>query len=259
MDDGSVIATGMNPAEFQNIASAEDDLWWYRGQRDILLELIERTPAFRDVKEVFEAGCGTGHTARFLAERYGWCLTPMDLSDLGLDYARRRGLSRLIQGDITRLPIGAAAFDALISLDVIAHLGEGEERHAFREFCRVLRPGGLLLLRTAALDCLRSKHSDFILERQRFTRSYLMARLEEEGFKILFASYVNALLLPVAWLKFRIWEPLWDAPLASGVAPVTPWLNSLLGLPLAMESQWIRRGGSFPVGQTLLVLAEAPG
>lgn len=253
-----MIRAGMNPAEFENIASAEDGLWWYGGQRDILVELIERTPAFGRVKRVFEAGCGTGHLARFLADRYGWGLTLMDLSELGLDYARRLGHHRLVQGDVTQLPIASELFDAVVSLDVIAHLNEGEEMRAFREFSRILRPGGLLLLRTSALDCLHSRHSDYVLERQRFNQSTLVTRLENEGFTISFVSYVNALLLPVAWLKFRIWEPLWKKPPASGVEPLSPWINRLLRVPLVMESKWIKRGGSFPLGQTLVVVATAP-
>lgn len=246
----------MNPAEFGNIARAEDDLWWYRGQREILIGLIDRWLAFRAVEHVLEAGCGTGHTAKFLADRHGWRLTALDLSALGLDHARRRGLSRLVQGDITQLPLRSGMFDALISLDVIAHLESGSDLLAFREFSRVVRPGGLLVLRTAALECLRSRHSEYIFERQRFTRSRLVSRIEQAGCRVLYATYLNALLLPVAWLKFRIWEPLLSAPPASGVGPAAAWLNNLLSLPLAIEAQWIKRGGSLPIGQTLLVVAE---
>jgi SAM-dependent methyltransferase len=257
MDDGLVIEKGMNPAEFQNIATAEEELWWYQGQREILTRLIDRTPKLKSVKSVLEAGCGTGHSAKYLTDRYGWRITALDLSEVGLGHAQRRGLSCLVQGDITRLPVRSGKFDALISLDVIAHLAPREEPQAFREFARALRPGGQLLLRTAALECLRSRHSEFIRERQRLTRSQLERSLESAGFRVSYISYVNALLLPVAWFKFRAWEPLWDAPLASGVEPVSPWLNKLLGLAPTLESQWIRLGGTFPIGQTLLVVAEA--
>jgi SAM-dependent methyltransferase len=259
MDDGLVIEKGMNPAEFQNIATAEEELWWYQGQREILTRLIDRTPKLKAVQNVLEAGCGTGHSAKYLEDRYGWRITALDLSEVGLGHAQRRGLSRLVQGDITRLPIGSGKFDALISLDVIAHLAPRSERYVFGEFARALRPGGVLVLRTAALECLRSNHSEFIHERQRFARQQLEMGLKHAGFKISFSSYVNTLLLPVAWFKFRVWEPLRDAPLASGVEQVSPWLNGILGLPLQLEAQWIRLGGTLPVGQTLLVVAEARG
>jgi SAM-dependent methyltransferase len=246
----------MNPAEFENIARAEEHFWWYRGQRNILVELLDRRLAARPVQNVLEGGCGTGHTARFLAARYGWRVTALDLSRIGLDRAMHQGLSRLVQGDIIRLPFRTDEFDALISLDVIAHLAVGFESVAFREFARVLRQRGLLVLRTSALACLRSRHSQHVLERQRFTRPRLVSEIEHAGFRVLFSSYVNSLLLPVAWLKFRIWEPLVSASPASGVLPIAPWLNRLLCWPLAIEARWIRYGRAFPLGQTLLLVAE---
>jgi SAM-dependent methyltransferase len=256
MDGYPLSEKGMNPAEFGNIARAEDDLWWYRGQRDILTELIDRWFAFKAIDDVLEAGCGTGHTAKFLVDRYGWRVTALDLSAIGLDHARHRGLLRLVQSDITQLPFRSGVFDALISLDVVAHLDSSSSMLAFREFSRIVRPGGLLVLRTAALECLRSRHSEYILERQRFTRSRLISQIEQAGCRVLYASYLNALLSPVAWLKFRIWEPLLSTPPASGVGPTAAWLNNLLSLPLAIEAQWIKRGGSLPIGQTLLVVAK---
>ena len=76
------------------------------------------------------------------------------------------------------------------------------------------------------------------------------------GFRVLRVTYANSLLLPVAFAKFRIWEPLTNAPAASGVEPVAPWVNNLLELPLTLESLWLGAGGSFPVGQSLILIAE---
>lgn len=95
----------MNPEEFQNIAKAEEHFWWYRGQRNILVELLDRRLAARPVQDVLEAGCGTGHMARFLAARYGWRVTALDLSRIGLEHAKRQELFHLLQGDITELPV----------------------------------------------------------------------------------------------------------------------------------------------------------
>ncbi|HTM51147.1 MAG TPA: class I SAM-dependent methyltransferase [Bryobacteraceae bacterium] len=247
---------GMNPEEFANIAKAEEHFWWYRGQRKILTELLDRLPAVRSARRVLEGGCGTGYMSRFLAERYGWRMTALDLSRIGLEHAKRQGVASLVQGDITQLPVRAGEYDALVSLDVVAHLPEGVEGAAFHEFARVLRHNGLLVLRTSALESLHSRHSQHALERQRFTRRRLAAAIERAGFRVVFASYVNSLLLPLAWFKFRIWEPMFSAAPASGVLPVAPWLNRLLCWPLMMEARWIRHGRSFPLGQTLLLVAE---
>jgi hypothetical protein len=144
----------------------------------------------------------------------------------------------------------------LLSLDVIAHFTRGGEAAAVREMARVLAPGGLIVVRTSALDILHSRHSAFAYERQRFTRSRLRAAFENGGFRVLRCTYANSLLMPVAWMKFRLWEPLQRGPASSGVEPVAPWLDRLLYAPLAIESAWIAAGMNFPLGQSLLLIGE---
>ncbi|MBM3783530.1 MAG: methyltransferase domain-containing protein [Acidobacteria bacterium] len=246
----------MNPAEFDNIAKAENDFWWYRGQRKIMFGLLDRVAANRKFRRVLEAGAGTGHFAQALEQRYGWPMFPLDLGWEGLEYAKRLGVSRLAQGDIQALPYAENAFDAVISMDVIVHLPRGEEDKPLREFHRVLEPGGLLALRASALDVLRSHHSQFAMERQRFTRARLVDAAAAAGFRVLRCTYANSLLMPVALLKFRVIEPLSGAPPQSGVQPVPPWLDRLLYAPLAAEAKLIAGGVDLPLGQSLILLAE---
>lgn len=248
----------MNPSEFANIARTEETLWWYRGMERIAHRFIAPMLAGRRIHEVLEAGCGTGHMSRVFTARYGWRMTPMDFSEVGLGHARSLGLDRLVQADMRRLPFRSEAFDALFSLDVIAHLEPPETPAAFAEFARVLRPGGILILRSSALDLLRSRHSEFVNERQRLTARRIRAACAQAGLRVLRLTYLNSLLLPVAFARFRIWEPLTNAPPSSGVAPVKPWLNFLLEQPLRLEETLVGAGFNLPIGQSLLLAAERP-
>ncbi len=246
----------MNPAEFEFLAAAELDFWWFRGMRRILFGLLEPVIAGRRIRRVLEAGCGTGHFARELEARYGWEVFAVDLAWEGLRHGRRLGVRRMAQCDITRLPFPQGCFDAVFSLDVLVHFPPGEEGRALEELARVLAPNGLLVLRTAALNVLRSRHSVFTGERQRFTRARLRAAVERVGFRPLRVSYANSLLMPVALAKFRLWEPLLRKPPASGLRPIPQWLDKALGAALRLEAGILTAGGNLPLGQSLLLLGE---
>jgi SAM-dependent methyltransferase len=246
----------MNPAEFANIRQSEENFWWYRGMRAILFRMLEPYLEGRAIGLALEAGCGTGYLSHLLQRERGWPIVPLDFSGDGLYYARKLGVSNPVQGDIRCLPFHDGAFDLLISMDVIAHLPPGEEHLAAREMSRVVRRGGLVVVRTSALDILRSRHGAFAFERQRFTRRRLMGLFAGAGIRVLRCTYANSLLMPIALLKFRLWEPLLRRPPQSGVQPVAPWLDRLLFAPLAMEARWLGLGGTFPAGQSLMLIGE---
>lgn len=250
----------MNPGEFANIARAEQQFWWYRGMNRIMFGLLDPVARTQRFHRVLEAGCGTGYFARLLQKRYAWEMFPVDLGWEGLQLAESYGLGNLTQATVAQLPFPNSTFDAVVSMDVIVHFPRGEERQAISEMGRVLSPGGLLVMRVSALDLLRSRHSEFALERQRFTRRRLVGLVESCGVEVLRCTYANAFLLPVALAKFRIWEPLARKPPASGVRPLHALLDRLLYIPLHLESMLLARGVSFSTGQSLILLGrKGPG
>ena len=246
----------MNPAEFANIARAEEHFWWYQGMRRILLGLLDQFAQGRGVQRALEAGCGTGFDALALERRFGWRLFPLDLRMEGLNYARARGIECATQGDLSALPFRTNTFELVTCLDVLVHFPRKAEELPVSELARVLAPGGLLALRVSALDMLRSRHSEFTTEKQRFTRRRLAGLVSRHGIRVLRCTYVNTLLFPVALAKFRLWEPLTRQRPQSGVQPVAGWLNRVLGWPLAFENWWLEAGLNFPFGQTLLLIGE---
>jgi ubiquinone/menaquinone biosynthesis C-methylase UbiE len=248
----------MNPAELANIARFEQDFWWYRGMERILFRMLDRV-APRSAEAV-EAGCGTGHISLQLETRYGWRMFPLDLEPQALAFAAAQGCRRLTQADIASLPFADRQFDAALSLDVMVYVPRGQEAGVIRELVRVIAPGGLLVLRTAALEMLRSHHAEFTGERQRFTRSQIMQIASGCGLKILRCTYANSLLLPIALVKFRLIEPLMVALTGrrpeSGVQPISPWLDRLLYSVLKLEAWWLGLGRSLPIGQSLILIGE---
>jgi len=246
----------MNPAEFANIANAEKDFWWYRGMRTILFRMLAPHLEGRNIQRALEAGCGTGYFSYLLQTEHRLPVTPVDIGWEGLRRARSMGVKRPVQANILSLPFPNGAFDLVLSIDVLPPLTRGEDQHGVDELGRVLAPGGLMVLRTAALDILRSRHSQFVYERQRFTKTRLSAFADHAGIRILRCTYANSLLMPIALAKFRLWEPIARQAPSSGVELVPPWLDRILYGALAVEAAWIGAGRNLPIGQSLVLIGE---
>jgi len=93
---------------------------------------------------VLDAGCGDG--ARTLANLPDDAVG-LDFSRAGLDLATDRiPGARLVQGDVTDLPLTDSAVDAITAYHVVFHVPRTDHPTVYREFARVLNPGGTLLM-----------------------------------------------------------------------------------------------------------------
>ncbi len=242
----------MDPTEYRTIYAVEDRHWWYTGMRRITLALLDEAYGGRAGLDILEAGSGTGSGMDYLA-RFGR-VTGIDISPLALGFCRERGLRRLGQASVTALPFAPAAFDLVTSFDVLYHRAVGDYRDALREFHRVLRPGGRVLLRLPAYDRLRGRHDEVIHTARRFSAGELSNSLCEAGFEVERITYANTLLFPPAVAK-RLLEPLLPPPPPgrSDVSPNPPWLDAALSAVLGAEAAWLRRR-DLPFGLTVVGL-----
>ena len=106
--------------------------------------------------EILDCPCGYGRHAFPLGEA-GYRVTGLDRSESQLAEAeRRRGdgeWPRFVRGDYRQLPFEDARFDAVLNLfSSLGYLGRDGDVGVLREFRRVLRPGGPLIVETAHRD-----------------------------------------------------------------------------------------------------------
>lgn len=95
---------------------------------------------------IADVGCGPGHVTRFLAELHTDVIG-VDLSPAMIAIAQERAPAvRFRVGSMLRLAEADGAWQGAVSLYSIIHLTPAERLTAFREFARVIRPGGFLLL-----------------------------------------------------------------------------------------------------------------
>lgn len=112
--------------------------------RDRLLAELDIKPGSR----VLEIGCGSGHTACYLAQRFQCQVTAVDLSVSMIRAARRRVAEarldeqvRCETSDICWLPFAESSFDYVIIQAVLMFV---DKTRALSEIRRVLKPGGRL-------------------------------------------------------------------------------------------------------------------
>lgn len=125
---------------------AYDALRAFGGYRQAL-ECAERRLDLAAGARVLDAGSGTGNLAVALRRR-GAQVVGLDLSSVALDLHRAKDrAARLVRASLEKpLPFADRAFDRVACLSVLFALSREGTRRALREFRRVLRPGGRLVV-----------------------------------------------------------------------------------------------------------------
>src|SRR4051794_33114392 len=182
----------MEREQYAIMARREERHWWYAGMRRVAIAVLERALAGRTGLRVLDAGCGTGGTTVEL-RRFGE-VVGVDLAWEALEPARGRGLSQLARASIERLPFASGTFDAATSFEVVYHLDVGNDTLALSEVRRVLKPGGIFLLRVPAHDWLRGEHDRLVHTRHRYTRDEVAEKLGSAGFSIERLTWANSAL-----------------------------------------------------------------
>jgi SAM-dependent methyltransferase len=234
----------------------EEAQWWFAGQRAIAAALLE--PALRgrarETTLLLDAGCGTGFNLLALS-RLG-AATGIDVSPEALAFCRRRGV-RAVQATLSFLPFPDRTFDAVTSFDVIYHAWVEDDRAAVAEMARVVRPGGLVLVRVPALRALRGAHDVEVQSRHRYTRQELVCLLARCGLRVERATYCNSLLFPLLFARRTLDRLLRRQGSDVGLLP-TP-LEWSFKKALLAEAALVRAGLSFPIGASVMALARKPG
>ncbi|MCC7371304.1 MAG: methyltransferase domain-containing protein [Chloroflexi bacterium] len=194
----------MEREQYDLMFAQEERHWWYVGMRRISTALLERhRPRVDRVNgrplDVLDAGCGSGGMTRYL-QRFGR-VTGIDLAPEAVGLARTRGLTRLARSSVGSIPFRDGSFDIVTSFDVLYHLNVDDDRGALSEIHRVLRPGGVALIRLPAFDWIRGAHDEVVHTRHRYTREELTRKLESVGFLVERSTYANFLLFPLAPIK----------------------------------------------------------
>jgi ubiquinone/menaquinone biosynthesis C-methylase UbiE len=210
--------------EYQTSYEVEEVHWWYLGQRHLMVQFFQEHFPERTDLEILDVGCGTGINISKLEEFgrvYG-----IDVSEIATDYCRKRG-HKIVQASVMDMPFSDNSFDVITSLGVFYHREVGDDLQGMLEIFRVLKPGGRLFFFDSAMNCLSGNHDVVFHGVRRYGKPELISKLKEAGFRVEWASYMNAMIFPLAYAKRRLEKVLQVKP-KSEVIMVNSFLNSLL-------------------------------
>ena len=137
-----------DPAQYDDLA----DQWWDPRGRFVMLQWIAAArarlvpSASRSGSLLLDLACGAGLLAPHVVGK-GHHHVGLDLSATALPQARDHGVVP-VRGDVLHLPFADEVADVVVAGEVLEHVREPLALVA--EACRVLRPGGTLVLDTIA-------------------------------------------------------------------------------------------------------------
>jgi SAM-dependent methyltransferase len=253
----------MQVEDYEYLYALEEDFWWFAGMREVTAALLDPHCSPRHDRVILDAGCGTGNNLAWLSRYAGErAVFGVDVSVDALRFCRTRGHRRLVRASVTTLPFAPECFELITSFDVLAQLSTKDAESAAGEMFRVLCPGGIAFVRTAAYEWIRSGHDEALGSQCRYSLEALESLLARAGFNVLRATYANCMLLPVAGVRRLVLKPLGLADSGSDVKPLVrglQWLNGALRSVLNAEARWLGAARlNLPAGLSVICVVQKP-
>jgi SAM-dependent methyltransferase len=200
--------------------------------------------------EVLEVGCAAGDLLVPLRDA-GFRVTGVELSDHAATIARSQHQLEVHAGTLADAPLVGDSFDAVIMRNVIEHVPD--PRGDLEKAASLLRPGGLLSLRTDNVDSLDARlfrslwyGFDFPRHLTLFSPATLTALVQSAGLEV---AQVRYSLVPTHWImSCRYWvsERPGFAAVSRLISPRNPLLL-LAGFAIAAVQKVVHDSGRFMV------------
>lgn len=182
----------MNEDLLSTFFEVETKHWWWVARKKIVINLL-RKYAKGNNNLILDAGCGTGAGMLYLQE-FG-TVYGVDLSSKAVAFCKKRGITKVKLGDVSKLPFKNGYFDIVCLMDVIEHVSN--DKLVIKEMYRVLKKNGILLMTLPALPFIYSKHDKEQGHFRRYSKQDLIKIFNGTGFREIKISYFNVFLSPL--------------------------------------------------------------
>lgn len=233
-------------AYFDRLAAFEADHWWSTALWRIADGWIDAMARGCRSLDALDVGCGAGLTLARLAARTDLRrVIGVEPSREAIRHARRRGDFGLVTGSALNLPFRSGSFDVVTCLDVIQHLPAEGSRLATSEIARVLRPGGIAIVRSNA---------------ERDSIQGLKRVFDNEPLRVLHATHVNLVGSLFQEVRGRLRPAKFRPhPSGGGLPPERHrgWIDRAMAVVGIVEASLVGRlRVRLPFGHSVMLLAS---
>jgi SAM-dependent methyltransferase len=245
-------SSGFKASFFGPLAAMEAGHFWFRARNALIIWALGKYGS--GVFSFMEIGCGTGFVLQGIASHFPKMhLFGSEIYPEGIAFAANRiAGGEFMQMDARNIPF-VAEFDAVGAFDVIEHVEEDEA--VLQQMYRALKPEGLLLLTAPQHRWLWSAVDEYSCHIRRYTARELHDKMTLAGFTIVRSTSFVTTLLPSMLISRLLQRGKSESFVPQAESRIHPILNRILEGFLRLELWFIRRGVSFPVGGSLLIVA----
>lgn len=228
--------------------------WWLLKRRELIVEWLAQVP--KDAA-ILDIGCSSGVLLTDLKNKGYRNLHGIDVSESAIALAREYGHEAVQVMDGSNITFNPGTFDVIIASDCLEHIEQ--DTLALDSWCKILKPGGTLILFVPAYMFLWSAHDVENHHCRRYTSKQLVSRIKTAGFNVRRKGFWNFFLFPgIALLRFYEWLFSGKSERVSDLYQPPALINNTLARLMHVENRLLRYI-NLPIGISTFVVAQKPG
>lgn len=257
VSDDMVDHIGYRSEWIDALAAIEAHSFWFGARAELIAWALSRYfPGFLSLLDI---GCGTGFVLSTIRDAFP---APRLAGGEILAEGLRVASTRLASAEFFRVDASAipfrAEFDVVTAFDVVEHIVDDDA--VIAAAVRAARPGGGLVFTAPQHPALWSEQDRASGHVRRYRAGALRRRLKSHGLTIVRETSFVSILLPLLFASRRLTRGNRHPDDHDPLEALQPGrFDPLLRAVMDGERALIRRGFSFPIGGSVLVVARKPG
>ncbi len=240
----------MNLNEYQTLADFEGSYWWHLGRLSVLRRQLQKAVRNPTTCRILNVGAGTGGTVSTLAA-FG-TVDHVDISDEAIRFLQEHHVERVVKADGTSLPFPNDTFDVIVATDVLEHIQD--DSAALREWRRVLRPGGKIIITVPAYQWLWSEHDESLNHFRRYTASGLHILCNQNHLSVYSRTYIITFCFPLI-VAYRAIRHFFNTKHSTSYVRLPKWVNFIFTKIVEAEGA-IVQFVNLPFGTSVLLVVK---